>query len=647
MAGSPAAPNAPGRRPSAPGVSAAPGVGDGGDGDDLVGKKHGGFNPVKMMRTFVRNFPWFAIAIGAHVIFFMILGIWHLGHDEGAKEDSTIFAAGISQKKPVDEVPVDEPEPEPEPELAAIPDNVEAEVVSNEVAQLLPQDLDPNRDLTQEIGDPNSVSDLPDSDPTGGTPIGVGTGGGHRGSGTPSTYSGRRLGSGVRKGVRPNTETQGTEEAVRLGLIWLARHQNIDGSWSAKAFSEHCPSGKVCMPEAGPESEPFTEKLDPGLTGLSLLAFLGAGYAHNTKQFFVDTFQAKKIEIGKDVVLKGLKWLTAHQNVDGSFSQPDDYFIYNDAIAALALCEAYGLSQNRVWKEPAQKAIDFLCAAQKPSPDGKGKWGWRYTTPAFLAEHRSDYSDEKSYQAELSKSDPSVTGWCVMALKSAVACDLKVPQEAFDGAIAFTKWISNANGLVGYLTPDAAGVTVAGPHELEFKYFPTAMASVAMCVRVFLEHNIDDPYLKLSADQLMKNLPDAKAEKGKNAKSNVDYYYWYYGSLALNQLDGPDSPKRTNKYWPAWNKAMTDSLLSLQTNEEKTCANGGFLAPDRWCYAIGPVYTTALNVLTLEVYYRYENAFGAAANKRLTSKKSGGKSGDKAGAGDASDPADKPISENK
>jgi hypothetical protein len=35
---------------------------------------------------------------------------------------------------------------------------------------------------------------------------------------------------------------------------------------------------------------------------------------------------------------------------------------------------------------------------------------------------------------------------------------------------------------------------------------------------------------------------------------------------------------------------------------------------DRWgnYSGAGPLYNTAINVLTLEVYYRYENAFGGS-----------------------------------
>ena len=57
---------------------------------------------------------------------------------------------------------------------------------------------------------------------------------------------------------------------------------------------------------------------------------------------------------------------------------------------------------------------------------------------------------------------------------------------------------------------------------------------------------------------------------------------------------------------------MVDAVLGLQDHKERACTNGGWMVPDRWSYDGGPIYTTALNVLSLEVYYRYENAFGGS-----------------------------------
>jgi hypothetical protein len=98
-------------------------------------------------------------------------------------------------------------------------------------------------------------------------------------------------------------------------------------------------------------------------------------------------------------------------------------------------------------------------------------------------------------------------------------------------------------------------------------------------------------------------------------KLSIDYYYWYYATLALNQFDGPDSPRKgSGKYWDNWNKALIDAILPLQ-NQSKArdvCSRGGWLEADRWGGHTGySLYSTALNVLTLQVYYRYENAFGA------------------------------------
>jgi hypothetical protein len=59
---------------------------------------------------------------------------------------------------------------------------------------------------------------------------------------------------------------------------------------------------------------------------------------------------------------------------------------------------------------------------------------------------------------------------------------------------------------------------------------------------------------------------------------------------------------------------MVDAVTSLQDHTERACSNGGWILSDRWgnYSGVGPLYNTAMNVLTLEVYYRYENAFGGA-----------------------------------
>jgi hypothetical protein len=179
------------------------------------------------------------------------------------------------------------------------------------------------------------------------------------------------------------------------------------------------------------------------------------------------------------------------------------------------------------------------------------------------------------------------------------------------GGVAFANHVTQIGpdgrptGLAGYLDAKGAGAKATGAND-QFVYHPTSMTALAMCIRIFANHDVDDPFLRPAAEQIVKDLPVVSKDG-----LSIDYYYWYYASLALNQVDGPEAPKRTGKYWPAWNKAMVDALLSLQSKQAKSCTSGGWMAPDRWSLDHGgPLYSTALNVLTLEVYYRYPNAFG-------------------------------------
>jgi hypothetical protein len=138
------------------------------------------------------------------------------------------------------------------------------------------------------------------------------------------------------------------------------------------------------------------------------------------------------------------------------------------------------------------------------------------------------------------------------------------------------------------------------------------MTALDMLTRTFVAHDLRDPFLEAGAKQLLKDLPSVSKDH-----LSVDYYYWYYATLALNQFDGPDSPRKSGKFWTPWNVAMVATVLGLQDNDQTrgACSRGGWLVDDRWSSAGHAIYNTALNTLTLEVYYRYENAFGANVDK--------------------------------
>ncbi len=373
---------------------------------------------------------------------------------------------------------------------------------------------------------------------------------------------------GGRKNIRkrgPNGSQVATESAVLAALRWLARHQNADGSWGAEGFKHEC--------KAGACSGAGDKEFDTGVTGLSLLAFLGSGYTHLSKDVFVDPVEpTRQLNFGA-VCKKAEQWLMKHQNPDGSIGENGPRLMYNHSIGALALTEAYGMTSAELLKVPAQKAIDFIVAAQNPGR------GWRYTP-------------------KCGDNDCSVTGWCVMALKSAELSELTFPRSCYDGAVAWLNEATEDGGYyrTGYTAKSTGKVYEPGKNEKWDDH--AALSAVSVMCRIFVNKNKREPALT-AVTLLTSDVPEWKEHK-------IDFYYWYYASLALFQYDGPDGGS-----WKKWNEPMKTALVTHQRTGKDGCTNGSWDPEvDRWGHAGGRVYATAINALTLEVYYRYANVFG-------------------------------------
>ena len=86
---------------------------------------------------------------------------------------------------------------------------------------------------------------------------------------------------------------------------------------------------------------------------------------------------------------------------------------------------------------------------------------------------------------------------------------------------------------------------------------------------------------------------------GGGKLNHVDFYYWYYATLAMFQMGGD--------FWRQWNKSMKVALVDHQRTGGDE--NGSWDPIDAWGFAGGRVYATAINVLSLEIYYRYARVF--------------------------------------
>jgi len=334
------------------------------------------------------------------------------------------------------------------------------------------------------------------------------------------------------------------ELAIERGLDYLASTQQEDGWWNLERGD---PAVKI--------------RSDTAATGLAILAFQGAGYTH---------LEGKHAA----AIRRGLEALRRGQRADGDLYRRMDAasnanaWLYSHAIAALALCEAYGMTQDSELREPAQRAIDFMASTQD-----RQLGGWRYQPR--------------------SGADTSVTGWFLMALQSGRLAGLEVPRTTLDGV---ARWVERSQQSedqphlyrYNWNAPD----TVAQRHG---RVATRTMTSVGLLMRLYTGWGPDHPAIEEGATYLLEEPPDATGE-GENRR---DTYYWYYGTQVVYQVGGSS--------WERWSAALREATLASQetSGDDAGSWDPRGVVPDAWGAYGGRLYVTCLNLLSLEVQYRH------------------------------------------
>ena len=310
-----------------------------------------------------------------------------------------------------------------------------------------------------------------------------------------------------------------TEKAVARALDWFSRNQEKDGRWS---MDRH----------GGQRNHDFAA------TSFAVLCYFGWGIKHNEPGKF------------QKPVKKALKWLIENMGEDGDFTNGLHNGMYDQGVATMALAEAYGLTQDPALKEPLEKAIQFIINAQNQK---HGAW---------------------DYRPRSNRIDTSVSGWQLMALKSAHMAGIQVDDRAFKLS---AKWLDTVGagrhrGIYGY------------DHR---QYKTEAMVATGLFCQQLLGVQPSHPRMQESIQHIQRKMP---------SENQGDFYYWYYACLSLYQNQGP--------VWDEWNERMKPIWLNLQVKTGKNAgsweARGGRHMDD-----MGRVITTALATLSLEVYYRY------------------------------------------
>ena len=340
--------------------------------------------------------------------------------------------------------------------------------------------------------------------------------------------------------VRQGGGTPGSETAVTLALKWLAEHQSADGGWNF----DH----RTCPKCRGRCNNPGTlTHARSAATAMALLPFLGTGQTHKEGEY------KRTIQSGLYFLVRSMRVTGEQPNEIGSLHDPAGR-MYGHGLAAIALCEAYGMTHDKFLERPAQASLNFIVAAQDP----KGG-GWRY----------------EPGQA----GDTSVVGWQLMALKSGHLAYLRVPKETILGAERFLDSTQIDYGAAyGYTEPGN------GP----------ATSAIGLLCRLYMGWKPTQPAMVDGVARLAKLGPSTN----KTGPGQDLLYYNYYATQVMHHTGGPA--------WKEWNTVMRDYLIESQSKGKgHDRGSWHFNGGDHGTSSGGRLYSTAMSAMILEVYYRF------------------------------------------
>jgi prenyltransferase beta subunit len=298
-------------------------------------------------------------------------------------------------------------------------------------------------------------------------------------------------------------------EAIDKGLDFLSHRQLEDGSFGASGAGRNV---AVCA--------------------LSGMAFRAAGITPGRGPY-------------GEHLDRCIDFLLDHTS-DGGLIAADDGAtrgpMYGQGVAALFLCECYGMAENDALRDRLSASIELIVRAQN------NEGGWRYTP-------------------EPRDADISVTVCQVMALRAARNAGLAVPKETIDRSVAYVKECQNADGGFRYMK---VGAPASG-------FARTAAGVVAL----YNAGVYEGPEIAHGLAYLAQFPPDKQTPP-------ADAYYFYghyYAAQAMWHAGG--------ETWQQWYPAIRDQLVARQR------------ADGAWLDSIGPEYGTAMACIVLQTPNNY------------------------------------------
>ena len=224
---------------------------------------------------------------------------------------------------------------------------------------------------------------------------------------------------------------------------------------------------------------------------------------------------------------------------------------YSHPIRTYALCEAYTMTKIKRLEEYAKRAAIHVIKGQNENG------GWAYGYGKGVAAH----------------TDLSVTGWNIQALKAAALTGTSIDglDEAMDKAIEYVKKCQDPSGKFAYKMKSGGKPSLTGTGVLSLQIWKNA-----------------------KSEEAKKGLEWIVANQATEWKS-VNVYEWYYHAQACFAATGVSGGAG---FWRSWNKEFQQIVCGAQQSD-------GHWPHGAHYHGDTDIYRTTMTILMLEVYYRY------------------------------------------
>lgn len=303
------------------------------------------------------------------------------------------------------------------------------------------------------------------------------------------------------------------------------------------------------------------------------------------------------------VVSQGLDWLSFQQHQLGSWTAQGRYPTAMTALAGMAmLCEGSTTTQGK-YAENIRRAVDFLTRRARSTgligdhDDDRYTYGHGFAM-LFLSEVLGEEEDVERQQELIRILSQAVIftgqaqtkdgGWGyvsakdgggfdegsttitqVQGLRSCRNAGIPVPKEIIDKAVKYIHNCTMKDGAVQYSSKGGGGR-------------PAITAAAVACL--FNAGEYDDDYVPRMLDYCRKNLDPDSADS---------FGHWHYAHFYFSQVQYREG----GAAWEAYREAIRKRLL-----KEATETKIGEESVASWQQGyVGPVYTTSLNLIMLQL----------------------------------------------